>query len=65
MDVWGWAGIALFLGPVLAALAIPLLKWLFDDPRRLILLVLVLGAVYWKVSHRKPTPAGTPAAHVQ
>lgn len=50
MDVWTWAAIALFLGPVLAGLAVPILRWLFHDLRRVLLLAVVLGlsACYWK-----------------
>ena len=45
-DIWTWAAIMLFLGPILAALAIPVFKWLFDDWRRIVLFALVLGVVY-------------------
>ena len=55
MDVWTWAAIALFLGPVLAALAIPIFKWIFNDPRRLLLFTGVLGVLYyyWSAVPRK------------
>ena len=52
IDVWGWAAIALFLGPVLAALAIPVFRWLFEDARRLLFVVALASAIYWKVTHK-------------
>jgi hypothetical protein len=52
LDVWSWAAIALFLGPVLAALAIPIFKWLFDDMRRLAVMVALLSLIYWKLTHK-------------
>jgi hypothetical protein len=52
MDVWTWAAIALFLGPVLAGLAIPIFRWVFNDPRRLLLFAAVLGIIYYHLSSR-------------
>lgn len=49
-DVWTWAAIALFLGPVLAALAIPILKWLFADLRRFLIFFVGLAAICWKLN---------------
>ncbi len=55
MDVWTWAAIALFLGPVLAGLAIPILRWVFDDMRRVLLFAAVGAGIayYWK-THQPP-----------
>lgn len=71
MDVFTWAAIALVLGPVLAGLAIPVLRWIFNDPRRLLLFVVVLAALgcYWKTHQPpedaavKPAPARTGRRH--
>ena len=46
MDIFGWSAVALVVGPVLAALAIPVVKWLFADSTRL-LVVLALFAAAW------------------
>lgn len=46
MDIFAWAAVALVAGPILAALAIPVFKWLFADSTRL-LIVLALFAAVW------------------
>lgn len=50
MSVWGWAAVALFVGPIVAALLVPLLKWMLGDWRRVVLAAVVAGggAFYYK-----------------
>lgn len=50
-DVWSWSAIALFLGPILAAAAIPFFRWLLDDPRRLLIPLAIAAFAYWKWKH--------------
>lgn len=62
-DIWTWSAIALFLGPILAAMMIPVFKWLFDDARRFGLMAVVLGLIYAYYTHHQtpaPTPSPTP-----
>ena len=62
-DIWTWSAIALFLGPILAAMMIPVFKWLFDDARRFGLMAVALGLIYAYYTHHQtpaPTPSPTP-----
>ena len=53
-DIWTWSAIALFLGPILAAMMIPVFKWLFEDWRRMMLLAIVLACGYGYYRHQQP-----------
>jgi len=46
-DVFTWGAVALILGPVLAGLAIPVFRWLFQDLTRLLIFILVPAGIYW------------------
>ena len=46
-DMYGWGAVALFLGPLLAAAAIPVLKWFMQDSNRILGLMAIIGIVYW------------------
>jgi len=50
-DIWTWSAIALFLGPIVAAMMIPVFKWLFEDWRRMVLAALVLAGGYGYYRH--------------
>jgi hypothetical protein len=44
-DVWTWAAVALVAGPVLAGLAIPVMRWIFADGRRMALLLVLVATI--------------------
>ena len=53
MDIFAWAAVALIGGPILAALAIPVVKWLFADSTRL-LVILALFVAAWYFTAASP-----------
>lgn len=62
-DIWTWSAIALFVGPMVAAMMIPVFKWLFDDARRFLLVAALAGlfyALYLKRQASTPGPSPTP-----
>lgn len=61
MSIWGWAAVALFVGPIVAALMVPILKWMLGDWRRLLLAVVAVagGVVGFRTFHEAPRKAGS------
>lgn len=50
-DIWTWSAIALFLGPIVAAMMIPVFKWLLGDWRRMLLAVAVVAGIFGYYKH--------------
>lgn len=62
-DVWMWSAIALFVGPIVAAMMIPIFKWLLADWRRIVLFALVLLGAYGYYKHVEGAPPASKPGH--